>query len=174
MKTISFTSILLIVLSLSSCVLTLPVQTKSHTQVMDEYKGKTEKEIVIVFGTPTTKKEESGVTEWTYDLGSKTVSQYAGNSIGSVQGRSGTNAAAAGVAGRNSAAVAGASRSAYSAGSSNYSSGAEVTSEIKSFIKFIFIDGKVVNWNSNGIDYGVIENKRMNLITGKEGKSIIW
>jgi hypothetical protein len=157
--------------AMSSCSVMMPVVVKSHEQVMNEFKGADEGIIIEKFGMPTSKKTDAGYVEWYYEFSKSAVTGF--NAMNQSQTNSAaiagstTNAAGAAVGGPGYAlGRMGSTTSAGAAGVTNSAgavSGGMVTSEVTQYVKFIFKDGKVVSWNSNGVNYQLTEMKKVPL-----------
>jgi len=148
---------LIIILVMSSCYQNVWEATITHKQMMDSFNTK---EIIISkFGLPTNKKTEGDYEEWLYDYGTKIITDQQSNSAARVNtfgAYAGASAATAGYNAYRAPTIVGSSSAAYDSNAYGNSStnSRQVVKEQKTYIKFTIKDNKIINWETNGVDYG--------------------
>ncbi|CAM3836402.1 hypothetical protein [Aquirufa aurantiipilula] len=152
--------LILVSFVLTSCYQKVWKATITHKQVMESFNTK---EIILSkFGLPTSKKTEGEYEEWFYDYGTKIITDQQTNSAARVNGYgayTGSSAATAGYNVYRNPTIVGNSNASYgtSAYGNSSSNTRQVVKEHKTYIKFTILNNKIINWETNGIDYGKYE-----------------
>jgi hypothetical protein len=106
---------------------------------MDKFKSK--EQVIKEFGLPDSNKEYNNFTEWYYDKGTK-YKKISNRDFGS------DDILVGGIGNYKKVGLAGGFKS--NNGNENTT---EEISEVKTFIKFVFDNDVVVNWESKGVDF---------------------